>query len=76
MDKNEKMNEGFRVCEVTRLDVAQALIDGGMNKEDAEAKAEALEEFDMETLAGKMNDAFCETDVYWQAIRCWMEGRE
>jgi len=73
---NDRMDKSFQVSGVTRYDVAQALIDYGMDKELAHSKALALTDSDMETLAEKMHYAFLATDVYWQAIQIWMEEKE
>lgn len=72
----DRMDKGFVVCHVTRDDVAKALEDDGVREAEALKKARALSDFEMEHLASKMNDAFCETGVYWDAIRSYMENKE
>ena len=71
--KETRMDKGFVVSQVTRLDVAYAICshnksDGGCPK--CERKASKLTDFDMEQLARKMGDCFCDTG-YWEAIRAW-----
>ena len=73
--KEIRMDKGFVVSQVTRSDVAYAIcshkgIDCACPK--CERKASKITDCDMETLARKMGDCFCDTG-YWEAIRAWVD---
>ena len=75
--KEDRMDKGFVVSHVTRSDVASGIcfhknkaITGACPK--CERKASRMSDCDMETLARKMGDCFCDTG-YWEAIRAYVE---
>ena len=70
---SKKMNRGFEVASVCRLDVYHKLVEDGMSSEKALEKASKLSDSEMAHLAGKIADTSLETGVYWEAILQWIE---
>lgn len=58
---NEKLNKSFLVSSVCRMDLTA-------NDLMTEEEASKISDSDMEYIASKMEDAFCETDGYWLAL--------
>ena len=80
--KREQLDKSFPICSVCREDVVYALMEmthfkpHQLSRAEAEKKALAMDDGDMETLARKMSDAFSNTDTYSDALNCWLEELE
>jgi hypothetical protein len=68
------LTKAFPICSVCREDVVYAYKEHfKMTQKQAEKKALAMDDSDMETLARKMSDAFSNTDTYQMALELWLE---
>ena len=69
--------KAFEVSSVARADIVSVLVDElGYSKKEAETIALKIDDKTMRHLAMKLGEAFCDTGVFWEGIKCYLQYRK